>query len=300
MVGAASVVLSFVFIAYFVEPRDLLQRLLSFDVQTAGGISGAVVTLLTFARFHYFAAEVLHDGLPVRLPAGDAGDANTLVVSYRDEGHACIECKKCVRDCMMGIDIRNSPYQIECVHCGECIDSCTQIMSKLGKPGLIHYTWGESGSIVESETSWWRKLGIRDAKRVVVLLVTLFYLSGLTAALSMRRTVLVQVQPVRAKLYRVGEDGAIYNRFRLKLVNRGSEATKAAFSVEGLPGSRLTFETNPIPLQAGETLEREFEIAALPFAGASEVNHIQLVMRAGDAEDRFEQTFLMPPEGKKQ
>ncbi|HMY72101.1 MAG TPA: 4Fe-4S binding protein, partial [Blastocatellia bacterium] len=53
VLAAASVFLAFVFISYFVEPRDLVRRLLSFDIQTAGGISGAATTLLTFLDFAF-------------------------------------------------------------------------------------------------------------------------------------------------------------------------------------------------------------------------------------------------------
>src|SRR5574341_185160 len=51
--GMASVFLAFVFISYFVEPRDLLWRLLSFDIKTAGGIAGATTTLITFLDFAF-------------------------------------------------------------------------------------------------------------------------------------------------------------------------------------------------------------------------------------------------------
>src|SRR5829696_55396 len=50
-VGAGSVFLAFVFMAYFVEPGDLLRSLVSLDVSTAAGVSGATVTLLTFLDF---------------------------------------------------------------------------------------------------------------------------------------------------------------------------------------------------------------------------------------------------------
>src|SRR3954467_4832287 len=43
----ASMLLAFGFISYFVEPRDLLRRLLVLDLRTAGGIAGATTTLLT-------------------------------------------------------------------------------------------------------------------------------------------------------------------------------------------------------------------------------------------------------------
>ncbi|MBI5085558.1 MAG: 4Fe-4S binding protein [Acidobacteria bacterium] len=266
IIAAASVVLAFVFIAYFVEPRDLLARLMSLDLQTAGGISGAVVTLIAFLDF-------------------------TLV---RD----CIECKKCIRVCHMGIDIRESPFQIECVHCGECIDACNEILGKLGKPGLIHYTWGETGNIVETETSWYKKLGLRDAKRVVVMLVTLFYLSGLSIALSMRRPLLVQLQPVRTTMYRLGDEGTVYNRFRIKLANRGSADARVHVAVEGLPGAVIALEANPLMLKPGESVEREFEIAARPFQGSRDVNPFRItVASAGQDAERFDETFIMPPEG---
>ena len=83
---------------------------------------------------------------------GMLGDGNTLLVHYRDETHDCIECKKCVRVCPMGIDIRKSPFQIECIHCAECIDACDEILARLKKPGLIHYTWGEKGELLADTT----------------------------------------------------------------------------------------------------------------------------------------------------
>ena len=187
VVGVASVFLAFIFISYFVEPRDLLTRLLRFDLETAGGVSGAVVTLIAFLDFTLVRLRFCTTVCPYGYLQGMLGDDNTLLVQYRDEPKQCIECRKCVRVCHMGIDIRKSPLQIECVHCGECIDACDQIMARLKKPGLIHYSWGQAGQAVEKEQSWYRKLGIRDAKRVVVLLVTLFYLIGLLTALSMRQ-----------------------------------------------------------------------------------------------------------------
>jgi polyferredoxin len=229
------------------------------------------------------------------------GDGNTLLVTYRDEGRQCIECKKCVRVCHMGIDIRTSPLQIECVHCGECIDACADVLGRLGKQGLIHYTWGESGSVVETETAWYRKLGIRDAKRVVVLLVSLFYLAGLSTALSMRRTVLVQIQPVRASLYRVDDAGLIYNKFRLKLANRGGAESSVRVTAEGLPGAALVLPENPMKLPAGAMLEREFEVTARSFAGSQDVNRFRIVVAASGEKqpDSFEETFLMPSEEKR-
>ena len=298
VVGVASVFLAFIFISYFVEPRDLLTRLLRFDLETAGGVSGAVVTLIAFLDFTLVRLRFCTTVCPYGYLQGMLGDDNTLLVQYRDEPKQCIECRKCVRVCHMGIDIRKSPLQIECVHCGECIDACDQIMARLKKPGLIHYSWGQAGQAVEKEQSWYRKLGIRDAKRVVVLLVTLFYLIGLLTALSMRQSVLVQLDPERAKLYRVDEAGVIYNQFRVRIANRGAKPEKVSFTAEGLPGARLTLEPNPITVAAGASMETRFEVSAPRTKSSEEVNHFRIRTRAGKDGETFDETFLMPPERK--
>src|SRR5208337_4906255 len=220
--AAASVVLAFVFISYFVEPRDLLHRLLAFDIKTAGGIAGAATTLLTLLDFLFLRQRFCTTVCPYGYLQGMLGDNDTLIVHYRDEDRECIECKKCVRVCHMGIDIRTSPYQIECIHCGECIDACVDVLARLGKQGLIHYAWGERGELLgDKGKAWYQRLGLRDSKRVVVLLLVLCYAGGLFAALSMRRAVLVQISPDRSTLYRLGKDGTVYNHFRFKAANRG-------------------------------------------------------------------------------
>ena len=173
--------LAFVFISYFVEPRDLLRRLLSLDIHTAAGISGAAVTLAHVPRFRLVRQRFCTTVCPYGYLQGMLGDGNTLLVHYRDERTQCIECKKCVRVCPMGIDIRNSPFQIECIHCGECIDACDEILARLKKPGLIHYAWGEKGEPLRRPAPWYRR-GLRDAKRVVVLLVLLCYAAAVRRA----------------------------------------------------------------------------------------------------------------------
>ncbi len=275
-----SVFLAFVFISYFVPPRDLFARLTSFDLHTAGGIAGATVTLLTFLDFTLVRQRFCTSVCPYGYLQGMLADDNTLLVVYRDPAHECIECKKCVRVCEMGIDIRKSPYQIECVHCGECIDACTDIMQRRGKQTLIHYAWG----------------GLRDPKRVVVLLVLAFYACGLVVALSMRHSVLVQLQPERATLYRVDGSGPVYNRFRLKLANRSRALDSVRLWPEGLPGATLTLPANPLVLKPGDTRELQFEVAARPFPSAREVNHFRLIAQAAGAREQtaFDETFLMP------
>jgi polyferredoxin len=221
------------------------------------------------------------------------GDGNTLLVHYRDETHECIECKKCVRVCPMGIDIRKSPFQIECVHCAECIDACDEILARLKKPGLIHYAWGEKGPLTAGHRQPW------DAKRVIVLLVLAGYASGLFVAMGMRRSVLVQVSPIRATLYKLDADGRISNRFRYSLSNRSPRPAAVIFSIQQLPGATLALAPNPIPVQPGATVQGEFEISSPGGSRRDPVSHFTIVSSTvpDQVTDSIPMTFL-GPEGK--
>jgi cytochrome c oxidase accessory protein FixG len=293
---AGSVVLSFVFISYFVEPRDLMQRLLRLDIKTAGGIAGATTTLLTLLDFLFLRQRFCMTVCPYGYLQGMLGDGDTLIVHYRDESGECIECKKCVRVCHMGIDIRISPYQIECIHCGECIDACADVLGRLGKKGLIHYAWGEHGEeLGKDNPSWYRRIGVRNGKRVIVLLIILFYGAGLFTALSMRRIVLVKLAPDRTTMYRLGKDGTVYNRFRVQVANRGHQQRIAQLSIEGLPGASFANFENAVIVSGGQSVQTEFEIQAIPSAGLTPgVNHFRLISQVGNEKDVFEETFITP------
>lgn len=299
----ASVFVSFIFISYFVEPRDLLRRLLAFDIRTAGGMAGATTTLLTLLDFALLRQRFCTTVCPYGYLQGILADRNTLLVQYRDPASACIHCDKCVRVCPMGIDIRNSAHQIECTHCAECVDACSTIMGRLGKGTLIHYAWGETGKTSTEERGWHRRIGLRDGKRVVVLLVLCFYAAGLYAAIAMRHPVLLRVAPDRGTLYRLGDDGLVYNKFRLRITNRTHARAQVSLQIDGLSGARFTQIDSPLSINSGEELQRDFEIAASPKTLAPGVNHFRVVGRTvpGGGEQEFPMTFITPePSGPNQ
>lgn len=297
VIGVVSVGLAFVFISYFVEPRDLLTRLIAFDLQTYGGIAGATTTIVAFLDFAFVRQHFCTTVCPYGYLQGMLGDDNTLIVEYRDADKECIECKKCVRVCHMGIDIRTSPYQIECIHCGECVDACADIMARFGKQTLIHYAWGEKGELLEDhKTPWHRRLGLRDFKRVAVLAILLVYASALVVALSMRHAVLVRISPVRTSLYRVGDDGTIYNTFRMTLANRSSHEATLDVTVVGLPEARIEGQGSSIRIAPGDATDLEFDIAVPPGTLAEGVNHFEVVSHAtpDGTVDTFPMTFITP------
>ncbi len=296
----ASIFLAFVFTSYFVAPRDLLQRLASLDLHTAGGITGAVVTLITLLDFTLVRQHFCTTVCPYGYLQGMLGDRNTLLVHYRDPDGACIQCGKCVRICHMDIDIRKGPFQIECIHCGECVDACTDVLRRLGHKTLIHYAWGERGEVLESNAPWYSKLGLRDAKRVVIVLVILAYACALSVAISMRRSMMVQFDPVRTELYKIDEQGRIHNRFRVNLANRSRRGISVKLTTNGLPGATLTLAPNPVAIKADTVSELQFDVIASAVENSTDVNHFQLIAMPDNGERAipFDSTFIMPLRGE--
>ncbi len=300
ILAAASVVLAFVFISYFVEPRDLLKRLMVLDIVTAGGIAGAVTTLITFIDFAFLRQRFCTSVCPYGYLQGMLGDKNTLLVHYRDEGHQCIECKKCVRICHMGIDIRKSPFQIECIHCGECIDACDEVLARLGKPGLIHMAWGEQGVRVGAKEPWYKKMGIRDAKRAIVLGVILCYGGGLSVALSMRTPVFVRVAADRSVLFTRDASGATLNKFRIIVGNRTRKNASVQLDLQGLDQAHIV-GSSTIAVNPGQTTE-ELIAVAVP-SGAETPDfvthfHFRAITQPGGDVYSLDTTFIMPRKGK--
>ncbi len=292
----ASTFLAFVFTAYFVHPIDLFHRLARIDIVTAGGITGAVVTLITFADFAFLRQRFCTTICPYGYLQGMLGDKNTLLVHYRDEKHGCIECGKCVRICHMGIDIRKGPFQIECIHCGECVDACNQVMARLGKPGFINFAWGEKGELTTADEPWYRKLGIRDAKRAIVLVLIALYGSSLALFLSMRSPIYVRIQADRSVLFSKDAAGGAVNTFRVVAGNRSHKPATVQLSLAGLANGYIAGDST-IHLSAGQ--EREERIAVTIPAGFQTpdyVTHfcIEAVTEPGHRTYVADTTFIMP------
>ncbi len=292
----ASVLVTFVFVSFFVPPSELFHRLFSFDIRTAAGMVGAGVTLLTFLDFAFLRQHFCTVICPYGYLQNMLADRHTLLVHFHDPHKECINCAKCVRACPMGIDIRRGSHQLECIHCAECIDACSSILGKLGRPSIVRYGWGETGESAEQGRKWYRRIGIRDGKRVAVLLLLVIYATGLSIAISMRQPVLVRIMPVRDTLYTVSPDGTIHNHFRMQASNRGHKSAKVTLSLSGLPPASLAGIDTAIDLKPGETLQRGFDITS-PAAGiAPGINHLRITANVSPSQKplSFEENFIAP------
>lgn len=77
-------------------------------------------------------------------------DSDTLVVAFyglrQDE---CMGCEKCLRNCPVGIDIREG-LKRECIACARCIDACTSMTGKRRVAPFVGYT----GRMLRPKAFW--------------------------------------------------------------------------------------------------------------------------------------------------
>lgn len=294
----ASVFVTFVFVSYFVPPLDLFHRLLSLDIRTAGGIVGASVTLVTFLDFALLRQRFCTAICPYGYLQNMLKDRHTLLVHFHDPNDECIKCNKCVRACPMGIDIRKSAHQLECTHCAECIDACSGILGKLGNQSVIQYAWGDAGASSASKGNWFRRIGLRDGKRVAVLVLLIIYATGLSVAISLRQPVLLSIMPNRITLYSVGSDGSVHNHFRMLASNRGHIQATVSLSVADLKGGRIEGITERKVLEPGQSVQEQFDVVVPSSSLRSGINRIRIIadVTPGKKGQQFSETFFAPQE----
>lgn len=80
----------------------------------------------------------------------------------------CTTCESCVTVCPTHIDIRKG-LQVECINCLECVDACTEVMGKLGKPSLVEWSSEKETLFMKGKTHYLRPKIIGYA---VILLIT--------------------------------------------------------------------------------------------------------------------------------
>ncbi len=124
----------------------------------------------------------------------------------------CVGCDLCVQVCPTGIDIRNG-LQMECINCTACIDSCNEVMLKVGRPaGLIRYT---SENSIEGTTPNKLTGKVKLAIAVLVLLILIFF--GL---LFSREDIQATVTRFPGMTYQQRNEYQVSNLYQITLINK--------------------------------------------------------------------------------
>jgi cytochrome c oxidase accessory protein FixG len=123
--------------------------------------------------------------------------------------------------CPTHIDIRKG-LQLECINCLECVDACTTVMGKLGKPSLVQ--WSSTNTIVENKpTKVFRKTTIMYMVALTLVLVLLF-------AMSREKEYMLLNVNKDTELYKIKEDNIVANNYTLLFQN--TESVPLTYNIE--------------------------------------------------------------------
>lgn len=155
-----SLVVAYLFISFFVDYKETLPKILSFEIFGARADGSTAPWVKVWMFISAFALGVWggfrENACKYVCPYGRFQtallDAHSPIVAYnkkrgeprRQKGQQefegdCTACNMCVLVCPTGIDIREG-LQVGCIACGLCVDACTIEMDrKWQKPTLIDF-----------------------------------------------------------------------------------------------------------------------------------------------------------------
>ncbi|MCE1238014.1 MAG: cytochrome c oxidase accessory protein CcoG [Hyphomicrobiales bacterium] len=242
-------------VLYFTDAPTLIVQLVTLQAPKIAYIWIGILTFTTWFFAGYMREQVCIYACPWPRIQAAMTDEYALNVSYRDdrgeprasvkEGKKakaagqtvgdCVDCYQCVAVCPTGTDIRMGS-QLSCIQCGLCIDACTSIMSKLGRPtGLIAYD-----TPINFDR---RKQGLAPIYRVIRPRTILYavLISGVLGFMAYtfisRGNAGVNVLHDRNPLYVQNSDGSVRNGYTIRLLNRVGHERHFLLSVEGVPAS---------------------------------------------------------------
>ena len=147
--------------------------------------------------------------------------------------------------CPTGIDIRNG-QQEGCITCALCIDACDAVMDKIHKPrGLVRYT-----SLDEMNGHTLPPL-YRRPRVIVYVGILIFALSGIAYGLTHLGALELKVLHERQPLFVVLSDGAVQNKYELKVLNKTESDMTIHVAVSGPSELSLTGVEQPLHAAPG-------------------------------------------------
>ncbi|HUJ19395.1 MAG TPA: 4Fe-4S dicluster domain-containing protein [Nitrospirota bacterium] len=284
---AVSGVVAASLIFYFVSPYDLPGML------TIGGTASHIITgswialtVLLFLDLTLLRRTFCATVCPYAKLQSVLFDDRTLIVAFDpNRSDECRECKACVRDCPVGIDIREGS-QIECIHCAECVDACIGRMAIRGRRSLISYMFGVPGL---------RRTGLRINLLItgVISLVSLVFLVSLAVS---RMPFDMNVRLNFAAGQQKQADGSVTNVYELSFRNLAGRDQFLALSVTA-PGISAAITPSMVSLKKSSDVLRVPIVARVKGVPES-VQNVVLAITATSSRDNRSMTrsvtFLMP------
>jgi cytochrome c oxidase accessory protein FixG len=290
LVALVSALFSAAALGYFVEPRELVDRLAHGSLGPVLSGAWAIVATVLFLDLALVRQTFCATVCPYAKLQGVLYDRSTLVVAYDARRAAdCVDCGACVRVCPTGIDIREG-LQMECIACAACVDACRPIMAKLRRPlRLVGYFHGEPGGRAR-----WLRPGSLALGAITAASIAL-----LGATVASRAVVTLVALPEATFSARRTAEGRVVNAFSVALENHGRAPVTVALALRaGAPAEHLALRPDAVELGAGERRQLRLLATARGLPPGRTRATLDAEVRAGGAviERRHVDVALAAPE----
>lgn len=254
------------FAAWFTDAFQLWHDYFTLQAHVSAWIVLALFTAGTYVFAGFMREQVCFWLCPYARIQGVMTDRQTIVPTYdytRGEPRGkflktasanggdvrgdCIDCFQCVAVCPTGVDIRVG-QQEGCITCGLCIDACNTVMDKIARPhGLIRYASLDTieGKPLENI--------LHRPRMLIYLAILLLAFAGIMYGLTHLGALKLQVIPGRQPLFVQLSDGAIQNKYDIKVLNKTGEDMYVKISASGAPGQRLIGADTPLLAHHGKS-----------------------------------------------
>lgn len=226
------------FLAYMIG-SDVLLKIITepITVHISGFLSIVLFTFIFYGIFAYVREVVCTVICPYGRLQGVLLDNQSLVVAYdstRGEPRGrlekvdlnskkgdCVDCGLCVQVCPTDIDIRLGT-QLECINCTACIDSCNEVMLKVGKPKNLIGFYNQE--FVNERKPY--KVGLKSYGYAAVLFMVLMVFTSL---IYIREDVQTTVLRASGTLYQARGLDKISNLYNAEFINKTNKNIKFSF-----------------------------------------------------------------------
>jgi polyferredoxin len=115
------------------------------------GASGTFYWILGGGAFLFFVIDTSHlkhrfcaSACPYAHLQKAFADEHSLHVEWEDRpGNQCGVCVACEKACYVDLNIRATPFSLDCTNCGACIDACNRVFARKKEPSLLRFGFGE-------------------------------------------------------------------------------------------------------------------------------------------------------------
>ncbi len=301
----------FTFVGYFTPIRALALEVAAFSLGPWQTFWIFFYSFATYGQAGFMREQVCKYMCPYARFQSAMFDKDTLIITYDAERGeprgargkkadpkalglgACIDCNVCVQVCPTGIDIRNG-LQYECIACAACVDSCNEVMEKMGyEKGLVRYTTQNAMVNKWDKRAIWRHVLRPRTLIYTSILLSILFAAGLSLAL---RTPL-KVDVIRDRgMPRMMDDGAIENVYRLQVMNTDEQPHRFVITVSGPSGVTVSSEPT-FDMPAATTRAVPVRVALQPSAaeaGSTPIRFTVRDMERADVSVTEKAVFLVP------